>query len=201
MSHSSEDVQNLTTVQSRDIEKRAFGKATLENRCSYDVWVWSVDGKGSSKAIKVPKRTKWSEAVRSSCVGCGVVFKVSKTDQIINGKHTQFEYAIASNKIWYDISLVNCASGKTATNCPGYANGLSMDSPNAKCGKINCKGGSYCPTQAYWVDTPVQKLGIAEPVFGCGDAGASMDLNMRVCGDEKALKRSVAGRLMIDEEY
>lgn len=68
------------------------------------------------------------------------------------------------------------------------------------CGRINCGGGSYCPTQAYYVDTPLQKLGIPEPVFGCGTAGTGMDLFMKVCSDETPLKRSIAGRVVVDDE-
>jgi hypothetical protein len=47
-SHTPEDIKDLLSkgkIVSRDLERRAFGKAILENRCSYDVWAWSVDGK------------------------------------------------------------------------------------------------------------------------------------------------------------
>jgi hypothetical protein len=85
-----------------------------------------------SELIKVKARTKHNRPLElPSCVGCGTVFKVSKTPEIVNGKHTQFEYAIdqAQNMIYYDISYVNCAKGKDASNCPGHALGHAITSP------------------------------------------------------------------------
>lgn len=73
-----------------------------------------------------------------------------------------------------------------------------MDSPNAACGRISCAPGSYCPTQAYFVDTPVQKLGLAEPVFACPGASTNLDLYMKMCANQAPIKRSVAGRLMAE---
>jgi hypothetical protein len=69
-----------------------------------------------------------------------------------------------------------------------------------KCGAIECKPGEYCPKQAYFVDTPLSKLGIAEPVFGCGDAGLGMDLYMIMCNEDPKIgdKRSIAGRLAVE---
>jgi hypothetical protein len=82
--------------------------------------------------VKLKARTKYSRPLEiSSCEGCGTVFKASKTPQIVNGKHTQFEYAIepAQNMIYYDISYVNCAQGKSAANCPGHERGHAITSP------------------------------------------------------------------------
>lgn len=39
----------------------------------------------------------------------------------------------------------------------------------------------------------MEKLGIPEPVFGCGDAGAGMDLWMRMCAGNKPVKRELEG--------
>jgi hypothetical protein len=64
------------------------------------------------------------------------VLKVSRSNQLVGGKQTQFEYAIADNKIYYDISFVDCAIGKSGKNCPGWHTGLSISSPNV---------GSPCP--------------------------------------------------------
>ena len=87
---------------------------------------------GSSAAIKVPARSQYKEPMRSTCEGCGVVFKVSETDTLEDGKQTQFEYAINNGIIYYDISFVNCASGQSADNCPGHDSGLGIDSPNVR---------------------------------------------------------------------
>jgi hypothetical protein len=172
------------------------GKAIVSNRCSYDIWVWSVSQTtGSSSAIHVPARSKHTEAMIPNSP---TSIKVSKTNQLLNGQHTQFEYSITNNQLWFDISLVNCANGQGAANCPGHAQGLAMNSPNKSCGKLYCAKGSYCPTQAYYCPQPMLTLGIQEPVFTCPGAGAGMDLNMVMCADSAPLKRSVAGRMMID---
>ncbi|KAH6642547.1 hypothetical protein C7974DRAFT_430978 [Boeremia exigua] len=176
----------------------AIGNAIVSNRCSYDIWLWSVDQGYSSGPIHIPARTKYSEPFRSACNGCGSSLKISKTNQLVGGQHTQFEYSIAGGDIWYDISFVDCAKGESANDCPGHDKGLAMDSPEQECGKANCAAGSYCPTQSYYVDYPLQKLGLEDPVFTCPGKGTGMDLYMKVCSDEAPLKRSVAGRLAVD---
>lgn len=175
----------------------AAGNAIISNRCNYDIWVFSMDQSYSTGAIHVPARSQYSEPFRSSCNGCGTSVKISKTNQIVDGQHTQFEYTITNNQLWYDISFVNCAQGSSASNCPGHDGGLAMDSPNSACGKANCGSGSYCPTQAYYVDFPLKKLGLQDPVFTCPGAGTGMDLYMKVCSDAAPIKRSIAGRLEV----
>ncbi|KAF1844560.1 uncharacterized protein K460DRAFT_365506 [Cucurbitaria berberidis CBS 394.84] len=177
----------------------AAGNAIVSNRCPYDIWLWSVDQSHWSAPIHIPARTQYSEPFRSSCNGCGTSMKISKSNQLVGGAHTQFEYSIVNNQIWYDISFVDCAKGESASACPGHDKGLTMDSPEQACGKASCTGGSYCPTQAYYVDYPMQKLGLQEPVFTCPGKGTGMDLYMKVCSDEAPLKRSIAGRLAITD--
>jgi hypothetical protein len=81
--------------------------------------------------VKVKARTKYTRPLElATCAGCGTVFKASKTPEIVNGHHTQFEYAIdpAQNVLYYDISYVNCANGKAASNCPGHELGHAITS-------------------------------------------------------------------------
>jgi len=170
------------------------GNAIVSNRCNYDIWVWSVGAASSSGPIHVPARSQFSEPFHTT----GTSFKVSKTNKLIGGAHTQFEYSIVKNLVWFDISLINCVKGKDASACPGHSQGLAMGSPNAACGRIACAGGSYCPTQAYFVDTPVQKLGLAEPVFSCPGAGTELDLYIKMCSDNAPIKRSLAGRMLTE---
>ncbi|KAF2688875.1 hypothetical protein K458DRAFT_292869 [Lentithecium fluviatile CBS 122367] len=176
-----------------------MGNAVFANRCERDIWIWSVDETtGSSAPIKVAGRSRYTEPFRVPGAG-GVVFKVSNSDQIVGGAHTQFEYAISNDQLYYDLSFVDCAKGESASDCPGHAKGLAMYSPNDACGKLDCAPGTYCPKQAYYVDTPLSKLGIEEPVFGCGSAGTGMDLYMVICSENpQVLKRSIAGRLAVE---
>jgi hypothetical protein len=170
------------------------GKAILSNRCSYDIWVSSVGGDHETPCIHVPARTQYSEDLYST----GTSLKISTTDSIKNGEQTQFEYTIAGGKIWYDISFVNCAEGESASSCPGHAEGLSMRGSDSQCSAADCEAGSYCPSQSYYVDTPLIKLGIKEPVFDCPTP--DVDLYMTVCSGEDSLKRSIAGRVAVDLE-
>jgi hypothetical protein len=173
----------------------AAGNAVISNRCSYDIWVWSVQPGSSSAPIHVAARSQYTEPMVANIP---TSLKVSKSDALVAGEHTQFEYSIVNNQLWFDISFVNCAVGNSAAKCPGADGGLSMSSPETSCGKINCAAGTYCPSQAYFVDQPMLKLGLQEPVFTCPGAGTSMDLVMKTCADEEPLKRSIAGRMLVD---
>jgi hypothetical protein len=68
------------------------------------------------------------------------------------------------------------------------------------CGKFHCKAGSYCPREAYYVDKPKEKLGLPEPVKGCGNKGTGMDIYFKMCSDNKALSKRVAGRIEVEDE-
>ncbi|KAF1926530.1 uncharacterized protein M421DRAFT_48188, partial [Didymella exigua CBS 183.55] len=176
----------------------ALGNAVVSNRCNYDIWLWSVQQGSSSGPVQVPARSKYTEAIRSACEGCGSSLKISKSDQLVDGQQTQFEYSIADSSIWYDISFVDCANGEDASSCPGHDEGLSIVGSTSACETANCAAGSYCPTQIYYVDVPTQKLGLADPVFGCPGQGTDMDLYMDLCSGEASLKRSIAGRIAVD---
>lgn len=173
------------------------GNTILSNRCSYDIWAWSVDQSGSSQAIHVPARSKYTEPMRS---GTAVSMKISKTNQLLGDAQTQFEYVVNNGQVWYDISFVNCAKGESADSCPGHDKGLTMAGSLDSCGQAKCAGGSYCPKMSYYVDFPLQKLGLQDPVFTCPGSGTNMDMVMTVCSDESSLKRSIAGRLMVEDE-
>ncbi|KAF2726465.1 hypothetical protein EJ04DRAFT_517778 [Polyplosphaeria fusca] len=172
------------TLEVRAVQSRGLGNAVIINRCPHDLWAWSVDQNFGSAPIHLKARTIYREPFRVPCDGCGVALKVSNTDQLVTGKHTQFEYAISNNIVYYDISLVDCAQGESAANCPGHEMGLRIDSAVRACEPLNCGGGQYCPTQAYYVDTPLAKLGIKEPVLGCGSAGTGMDVGFKLCSDQ-----------------
>ncbi|KAF1828528.1 hypothetical protein BDW02DRAFT_635110 [Decorospora gaudefroyi] len=172
------------------------GNTIIANRCPYDIWLWSISTDNWGAPIHIPAYTKHTSPFRTSPTS----LKISKTDQLILGKHTQFEYSIVDNQLWYDISFVDCANGQSASDCPGHDEGLVMDTTDGRCGRAECTAGAYCPTQAYYVDTPLRKLGIEEPVFTCPGAGTDMDLYMRMCASMAPVRRSVAGRVVMDGE-
>jgi hypothetical protein len=175
----------------------AIGNAVVSNRCPYDVYVSSVSQNKAGPMVKIPSRTQY-KAPLNACEGCATALKISKTNKIVGGHHTQLEYVVAANQLWFDISLVDCANGNSGANCPGWDMGLAVDSPEPKCGKSSCKGSTFCPAQAYFVDQPLIKQGVLEPVFTCPGAGLNMDLVYKLCADEAPIKRSLAGRLLAD---
>ncbi|KNG51124.1 bys1 domain-containing protein [Stemphylium lycopersici] len=173
------------------------GNAILTNRCDEDVYVWSVGPGRNSGLIKVPARDQHTEPLYN----VGTSLKLSSSTELLNGHHTQFEYSLAGGKLWYDISFVNCAQGETASSCPGHVDGLKMYGSNSECGTADCAAGSYCPSESYYVDQPLIKLGLKEPVFSCPlSLGSNIDLHMVVCTNKPSLKRSIAGRVAVDLE-
>ncbi|KAL6702387.1 hypothetical protein ACN47E_002346 [Coniothyrium glycines] len=170
----------------------AAGNAVIGNRCSYDIYVWSVGSGSGSNAIHVPARSQHIEPFQ----GTSMSLKISKSEQC--EKPTQFEYSIVNNQLWYDISFVDCANGEDASNCPGHAEGLAMSGSNTACRSVECAAGQYCPTTAYYVPQPLVQLGLAEPVYTCQGAGTNMDLYMTMCSSQPSLRRSIAGRLSVD---
>jgi hypothetical protein len=112
--------------------------AIIANRCKYGIWVQSVQGPKWGWLIKNPARRRYTDLLSNASTS----MKISKTPTIVADKHTQFEYAISNNQIWYDISFVDCAVGCSAANCPGHADGVGVYASNDKCGKIDCNAGS-----------------------------------------------------------
>lgn len=162
-SHHNTHLNNTAPLNTR----ASLGSAIINNNCAYDIWMWSVDQALASSAVKISAGSSHSEPARSSCEGCGTSMKISTTSSLSAGKQTQFEYSVAGNQIWYDISFVDCASGNDASNCPGHKDGLSMRTSDSSCTAVNCAAGSYCPDQAYYVDFPSAKTGVIDPNFPC----------------------------------
>lgn len=192
----------------------AGGNVILANRCPYDIWVQHVNGKNVTGLFHVPKRSVFVKPKEYSEAYCGVSFKVfNKPDIWIpeEGKyaaHTQFEYNVHPDqkKMYYDLSYIDCVdqSGnkKDASRCPGHERGHAIDSANRHCQPYVCKGGEYCPSQAYYVPIPDQDpdINMAQPVRDCGDQGYVMDITFKMCNDEPRLfKRGLAGRIYIGE--
>lgn len=127
---------------------------------------------------------------------------MSATDSIVAGKHTQLEYTIGGNQVWYDISFVDCAVGDSASNCPGHDGGIKITGSVGECAEMHCEAGSYCVTKAYYVDQPKIKLGVEEPVGTCAGAGTGVDIVFDICSDSPGTngglgRRGVAGRVKL----
>lgn len=158
--------------------RASLGNAIINNRCSYDIWMWSVDQTHAAPAVKISAGSTHSEPARSSCEGCGTSMKISTSSTLSTGTQTQFEYSFAAGQIWYDISFVDCANGNDASSCPGHADGLAMSTSDSSCTSVKCAPGAYCPDQAYYVDFPSAKTGVMDPNFPCAQG---VDVISTVC--------------------
>lgn len=143
--------------------RNSMGNAVIKNRCSYDIWLWSLTTGSSVNSVHIPAGSTHSEAVRDQPTS----MKISKSSKLSAGSQTQFEYSVQPDQIWYDISFVDCANGEDASNCPGHSEGLSMYPSDSSCTVVSCAPGSYCPTQAYYLDQPSVKTGIVDPNYPC----------------------------------
>lgn len=105
-----------------------------------------MKGQGISFMVTTPNNTDWGHSI------------------------TQFEYSLIQNpensdafrRLWYDVSLLNCAEPETIVSdgdaslnrklnqekvdeCPGYQNGIAMwTSDPESCRPIYCDGVQYC---------------------------------------------------------
>ncbi|KAH7134954.1 hypothetical protein B0J11DRAFT_148649 [Dendryphion nanum] len=148
------------------VARAGLGNAIINNRCSYDVWMWPVNQNYAGSAIKIAAGSQHS-APALACENCGTSMKISKTSTLTSGAQTQFEYTFGGGMVWYDISFVDCAKGNDASSCPGHSEGLVMAASDSSCPTASCSAGAYCPEKIYYVDQPLLKLGIAEPTFAC----------------------------------
>lgn len=100
---------------------------------------------------------------------------------------TQFEYSV-TDRLWYDISLIDCTNGQDASNCPGHEGGIRLAASGGQCAVAECPAGAYCPDQAYFVFNN----DLATKSCQAGQAGG--DITMTLCSGKKA-KRTIAGRI------
>lgn len=157
----------------------AVDVAVVQNQCPYPVYIWSVDQLvNPAYPTEIPSSSMYREELRTSCDGCGVSIKVSRTQAIED--ITQFEYAFFSNgTLYYDISLIDCVQGTNATMCPGWELGLRMvgGTDDGECGEWYCPPGEYCPADAYYVPWP----GLKHPVKMCSGKEKEGEISFVLC--------------------
>ena len=154
-----------------------LGKAFINNRCNYTVWIRQVGGTGKHTQLnaKIARGHSWVDILRILPAG-GISLKVAKSSSI-NAPITQFEYtAEGGDKVWYNISFVDCAVGESRINiteCPGLDGGVRVIFGEEKDG-FKCLPGEYCDKQAYFIpeaggapNPPVKVCKISEGIaFG-----------------------------------
>ena len=86
---------------------RSTGKAIVQNKCSFPLWVWSV-GVQTTDAYKVDPGRSYSESFHPALNGGGISIKVSKTNQPIGIE--QVEYSVSNTlpkTLYYDLSEID----------------------------------------------------------------------------------------------
>lgn len=133
-------------------------RITIFNYCKYDLWVGPYFGNILAEVEHVPAGGKFDWQLTTASDGSGNNLKVSKVKD--NFTHpVQIEYTVASGRVWYDISLIDCLGrtgemkrGKVVRNgdtraCAGHEAGLQLGNANAM--TFQCGPGVWCDDQAY----------------------------------------------------
>jgi len=146
----------ITTVPQLDVFPRpesVGGMLTMHNYCGYDLYWSHVNGK---KVLSDPEDTKVFETGHLPAGGtetrplAGDNMKVSKTAS--GDQPVQLEYTHAGEKLWYNLSLIDCLGRKDAkitadmTHCVGHEAGIQMGQPEFA---FQCEAGKWCDDQAY----------------------------------------------------
>ncbi|KAF2403386.1 hypothetical protein EJ06DRAFT_275611 [Trichodelitschia bisporula] len=113
--------------------------ATINNLCSFPVYMWAVDvDRVPGSPTVIQPGGSYSEPYHKPKTG-GVSLKLSKTKDCV--KITQFEYTQQSygqDFIWYDGSNVDC----TGTDCPFQPYGIYMYTSKDSCPTRTCTPGA-----------------------------------------------------------
>ncbi|KAF1994915.1 hypothetical protein P154DRAFT_612566 [Amniculicola lignicola CBS 123094] len=133
------------------------GKISVFNNCPQDFNLWSIPNPDSSTPITLPAGYVYIEHPRTGPNNTGgISIKItSSSADTLAAPHTQLEYTLADNKVWYDISFIDCVKKTVAgepsdgSECPGHGEGVQVVG-GGKCEMLACQGGEYCPEEAYF---------------------------------------------------
>jgi hypothetical protein len=150
--------------------------AVIQNHCEFPIWVTSVAPRPEREIAPVQKMIRPNDQYREPYQiygkgSGGQSLKIRRRPELYGpcGQTpiTQFEYTI-DDKIWFDISNVNCAGD----NCPIARRGLFLTTTNPRCQIAYCGPGEViCPGAYLWPtdDTKTRS---------CYDLGAETTLHL-----------------------
>jgi len=115
------------------------GKASVENRCDQDVYLWSVAGSAGADMVTLPPGKSYSETYRLNHNGGGISMKLALTKS--QGDITQFEYTLDAATVWYDVSNIN--------GNPFADGGISVKPSDPACSPVVCQAGIAKCREAY----------------------------------------------------
>lgn len=136
----------------------AAKSTTIVNNCDFPIYLFSVDADHNPQTpnANLTKGQSHTEAYRTTSAG-GVSIKLAKKPLLWDFSTnsgpaiTQLEYTLTSdNKIWYDISNVNCQT----TSCPFQPYGMYLSLADPSCPDVTCPAGELTCHNAYtnWND-------------------------------------------------
>lgn len=115
------------------------GSAIVNNKCSHDIYLWSIDSSADAKQHILSSGETYSENYRTSSNGGGVSLKMSLSED--QDKISQFEYTIVEPQVFYDLSNVN--------GYPFSEGGITIEPSDSSCTSITCEAGEPNCKQAY----------------------------------------------------
>lgn len=136
----------------------AAKSTTIVNNCDFPIYLFSVDADHNPQTptANLTKGQSHTESYRTTSAG-GVSIKLAKKPLLWDFSTnsgpaiTQLEYTLTSdNKIWYDISNVNCQT----TSCPFQPYGMYLGLADDSCPDVTCPAGELTCHNAYtnWND-------------------------------------------------
>ena len=159
----------------------AIGSAIVTNNCGFSVLLRSVDDSVGPEVTIAPGGT-YSEQFHTSGNGGGISIKVDQNgDPASSGDIAQFEYTLADNLVYYDLSLINGdpfqAERQAVTPADGSCHQVVCDAGENPCGDAfskSCKIGFPSEFELKIVDPG----GSSNPVYACSSAE---DLVYSIC--------------------
>jgi len=138
------------------------GKATIQNKCGYDVYITSIADSADAKTKTVKSGSSFSEDFKENGNGGGISIKISEDKA--QKSVTQLEYTLSGEKVFYDLSNID--------GNPFKDGGVTVTPSDSSCPKVNCEGGLEKCKEAY--HQPKDD----HATHGCS---ASTDINMVLC--------------------
>ncbi|KAF2642247.1 hypothetical protein P280DRAFT_505726 [Massarina eburnea CBS 473.64] len=162
------------------------GNAIIQNNCDYPLYMEQWVGGASKSSTNIVAGGKHSAKLVEGSQSVALKLARDKARLWAHGV-TQFEYSV-SDRLWYDVSFIDCVNGKDGSQCPGWAGGVKLSATGGQCAVAECTPGAYCDQQAYFV------FNNDKATKSCLKGEKSGDIHFTLCSVKKA-KKSIAGRL------
>lgn len=171
----------------------SWGSAKVVNRCSYDVYIWSIDkeqGCSPDAATKLSTGETYRERYRPGTNG-GISVKISKTKTCGKKDITQLEYKIQNlddskdeaqyNGNYLDMSFVDCLGN--LEDCPGRTDGFYLKAGNQEGVFKSAVNNEHCPV--FSVNNAEEAAKVSYINWNDPQTkycGTSQDLDLYLCG-------------------